>query len=109
MRPHDADQIIESIGLGGHDWCPDDIRDTYEMEALETIAGMHEEWGVHVTGYPKNIADWAELCDSPEDSITWLHDEEAAADFAVEREDDGYNTRIVRRYVTEPEDTDATD
>ena len=67
-------------------------------------AGMHEEWGVHVTGYPKNIADWAELCDSPEDHITWLPDEEAAEDFAVEREDDGFDTRIVRRYVTEPEE-----
>ena len=72
--------------------------------ALETIANMREEWGVHVTGYPKNIADWAELCDSPEDSITWLHDEEAAEDFAVEREDDGFDTRIVRRYVTTPEE-----
>ena len=68
------------------------------------IAGMREEWGVHVTGYPKNIADWAEICDSPEDQIIWLPDEEAAEDFAVEREDDGYNTRIVRRYVTEPEE-----
>ena len=68
------------------------------------IGGMREEWGVHVTGYPKNIADWAELCDSPEDHITWLPDEEAAADFAVEREDDGYNTRAVRRYIIEPEE-----
>ena len=69
------------------------------------IAGMREEWGVHVTGYPTNIADWAEICDSPADSIEWHADEEAAQDFATEREDDGFNTRIVRRYVTEPEET----
>ena len=72
--------------------------------ALEAIAGMREEWGVHVTGYPKNIADWAELCDSPEDHITWLPDEEAAEDFATERGDEGFNARIVRRYVTNEEE-----
>ena len=72
--------------------------------ALETVAGMHEEWGVHVTGYPKNIADWAEICDDPADSIEWFADEEAADDFATEREDDGFDTRLVRRYTTEPEE-----
>lgn len=67
------------------------------------IADMHEEWGVHVTGYPKNIADWAEICDGPADSTAWFADEEAAEAFATEREDDGYDTRLTRRYVTEPE------
>lgn len=67
------------------------------------VAGMREEWGVHVTGYPRNIADWWELCDRPEDRITWFPDEEAAEDFAVEREDDGFDTRIVRRLVSAPE------
>lgn len=71
---------------------------------LETIAGMHEEWGVHVTGYPKNIADWAEICDTPADSTEWFATEEAAEEFATEREDDGFDTRIVRRYVTTPEE-----
>ena len=88
------------------------VHGTYADKALTAaaptlaamIAGMREEWGVHVTGYPKNIADWAEICDSPEDHITWLPDEEAAEDFAVEREDDGFDTRIIRRYVTEPEE-----
>lgn len=68
------------------------------------IAGMHEEWGVHVTGYPKNIADWAEICDGPADSIDWFADEEASEDFATEMEDDGFDTRVVRRYVTTPEE-----
>ena len=68
------------------------------------LAGMREEWGVHVTGYPKNIADWWEICDDPADSIEWFADEEAAEEFAVEREDDGFDIRILRRYVTEPEE-----
>ena len=68
------------------------------------IAGMHEEWGVHVTGYPKNIADWAAICDDPADSIEWFADEEAAEEFATEREDEGFDTRIVRRYVTDEEE-----
>lgn len=68
------------------------------------IAGMREEWGVHVTGYPKNIADWWEICDGPADSTEWFADEEAAEAFATEREDEGFNTRIVRRYVTETEE-----
>lgn len=73
-----------------------------DMAAM--IAGMREEWGVHVTGYPTNIADWAEICDGPADSIEWFADEEAAEDFATEREDDGYDARLVRRYVTTPEE-----
>ena len=68
------------------------------------VAGMREEWGVHVTGYPRNIADWWELCDRTEDRITWFPDEEAAEDFAVEREDDGFDTRIARRLVSKPEE-----
>ena len=98
MSPTDA-QII----LAGADENGSHLSIGYRR-ALETIANMHEEWGVHVTGYPKNIADWAEICDSPEDYITWLPDEEAAEDFAVEREDDGFDTRIIRRYVTTPEE-----
>ncbi|PMC63409.1 hypothetical protein CJ204_00895 [Corynebacterium xerosis] len=98
MTPDEAQRAI-------HD--ADDLRSNLPADcwrALETIAGMREEWGVHVTGYPKNIADWAELCDGPADHITWIADEEAAEDFAVEREDDGFDTRIIRRYVTEPEE-----
>lgn len=68
------------------------------------IAGMREEWGVHVTGYPTNIADWAEICDTPADSIEWFADEDAAEDFATEREDEGFDTRLVRRYVTPEEE-----
>ena len=68
------------------------------------VAGMREEWGVHVTGYPKNIADWREICDTPADSTEWFSDEEAAEDFATEREDEGFDTRIIRRYTTEPEE-----
>lgn len=97
MTPEDARLILDGAKEhGGH------LSIGYRR-ALETIAGMREEWGVHVTGYPKNIADWAELCDGPADHITWIADEEAAEDFAVEREDDGFDTRIIRRYVTEPE------
>ena len=69
------------------------------------IAGMRDEWGVHVTGYPKNIADWAEICDGPEDRIEWFATEEAADEFATEREDEGFDTRIVRRYVTPEEES----
>lgn len=98
MTPEEAHRAI-------HD--AEDLRANLPIDcwrALETIAGMREEWGVHVTGYPRNIADWAELCDTPEDHITWLPDEEAAEDFATEMEDDGFNTRIIRRYVTTPEE-----
>ena len=90
MRPHDADQIIESIGLGGHDWCPDDMRNAYEMDALETIAGMREEWGVAVT-YPglSEVVEWGfGTRDGAEAEGTSLDTE----------------YRIVRRYVTTPEE-----
>lgn len=60
---------------------------------------MRTEWGVHVTGYPKNIADWAEICDGPEDRIEWFAAEDAAEAFATEMEDDGFN----HRYVTNEE------
>ena len=89
MRPHDADQIIESIGLGGHDWCPDDIRDTYEMDALETIAGMREEWGVVATYMGREVEEWGfDTRDGAEAEGTTR----------------GVGYRLVRRYVTKPEE-----
>ena len=96
MRPHDADQIIESIGLGGHDWAPDDVRDAYEMDALATIAGMREEWARearitggtawHNLGWCRSRAE-AELTD-------WSYFLPRGA--TVEY-------RLARRYVTEQE------
>ena len=93
MRPHDAEQIIESIGLGGHDWCPDDVRDTYEMDALETIAGMREEYRVEISidGNTWHPGWWTK---SPEDA--------KPPDFF--RSYLYTRRRIIRRYVTTPEE-----
>ena len=61
--------------------------------ALETIANMHEEWGVAVT-YP-GLAEVVE----------WGYSTQAGALEEVELASNAFGAeyRIVRRYVTEPE------
>ena len=79
------------------------IRDTEDLRpdllkswrALETIANMHEEWGVAVT-YP-GLAEVVE----------WGYSTQAGALEEVELASTAFGAeyRIVRRYVTEPEET----
>ena len=74
---HDAEDLRANL--------PDDCR-----RALETIAGMHEEWGVAVT-YPglSEVVEWG-FCTRD----------------GAEAEGESLDTecRIVRRYATKPEE-----
>lgn len=74
---HDAEDLRANL--------PDDYR-----RALETIANMREEWGVAVT-YPglTEVVEWG-FC---------TRDGAEAEGESLEAE-----SRIVRRYVTEPEE-----
>ena len=58
--------------------------------ALETCAGMHEEWGVSLPDGQLVGAGWGTYDTALEDMNAWRRD--------------GYDARIVRRYVTEPEE-----
>ena len=59
------------------------------------IAGMREEWGVSLPDGRPVGAGWGTYDTALEDMNAWRRD--------------GYDARIVRRYVTEPEEADATD
>lgn len=78
---HDAEDLRANL--------PDDCR-----RALETIANMHEEWGVAVT-YP-GLAEVVE----------WGFGTQAGAleEVAIASTMFGAESRIVRRYATEPEE-----
>ena len=56
--------------------------------ALEAVAGMREEWGVSLPD--GQLAGWGTYDTALEDMNAWRRD--------------GYDARIVRRYVTEPEE-----
>ena len=71
-----------------------------DMAAM--IAGMREEWGVvyeyRRDGQPAHVCRWIDVDGSP-------MDHHAARRIADRKKRDGYdNVRIVRRYVTEPEE-----
>ena len=59
------------------------------------IAGMREEWGVSLPDGRPVGAGWGTYDTALEDMNAWRRD--------------GYDARIVRRYVTEPEADNATD
>lgn len=87
MDPNDAQIILKSVEASG-----EDLGIGYRL-ALETIAGMREEWGVKWDDDPNGPPDWG-----------------FATRSAAERWEKRHRHRgpgrghIVRRYVTTPEE-----
>lgn len=84
MTPDEARRAI-------HD--ADDLRTNLPADcwrALETIAGMREEWGVSLPDGQLVGAGWGTYDTALEDMSAWRRD--------------GYDARVVRRYVTTPEE-----
>ena len=84
MSPEDARLILDGAEeQGGH-------LSIGFWRALETIAGMREEYAVSIPDGQLVGAGWGTYDTALEDMNAWRRD--------------GYATRVVRRYVTEPEE-----
>lgn len=87
MTPNDAQIILKSVEASG-----EDLGIGYRL-ALETIAGMREEWGVSYR-----------LDRESGNRTTWGWDTREDAERAMRQVNGAYIYGIVRRYVTNEEE-----
>ena len=77
------------------------------QDPLAGIEGVSTEYGVHVTGYPKILADWEKITDGPEDEWKWVDTEEERDEIARYHEDVGFDVSYHHRLVGQPVDDES--